>query len=626
MNPKKSTQEKEKEVKPVEKEAEKEKKKKKEKKEKNEDNKEAPKKVSGLKELLESNDDKKETKKSKKVKKPKEKKPKKEYALDFIMQLKDSKFANEDLLLSKEVLSHFEHFKKDNFEVKKMKSGELDKPSTKGKSKEELSKSGHKTKNKKEDSKAEEEFKKIFGEALKDKSVEEKINYYLDKINSDNYDFVRKEILELIKDSTEIQDKFVDAIIKTSISKAPFSEIYAKLCKNLDKDLPQKIGEDKKAISKMKINLIDKTRNLFNSEQFDDIDKDAHKYEKENKLKKNMIGITYFLIELIKLHIISKKVVPSCFQNLFSKYEKSKNDEILKNIYIEAILIFTEEFEKMILSQESKLGEKEVKEYTDNINENIKKLEKIRDEVNERYIKNKITNFIEKRKKNYEKTKFEIYLEKRIKQVPVSNSDNKFSQDVINDRIEKGLSDYINFVEKEGASDKYNWNDETFLIEKKGHGLDDILEAYFISCGNIAENDIKQAKNYIKELLEYYIGQNIGIDKKDLKNRLLKMFEIVRNDIPIINDAFSHAINIFLENELMKIIDLETLEEENNLSKEELIIMDKILKNVNDNSKDKRLKEEIARLKFVESNKDIFKWLFDDGKKKTKWFCFFKKK
>jgi hypothetical protein len=57
-----------------------------------------------------------------------------------------------------------------------------------------------------------------------------------------------------------------------------------------------------------------------------------------------MLGITHFLIELIKVHILTKKVVPSCLESLFTRYEKNKNDEILKSIYIETIIIFVEQF------------------------------------------------------------------------------------------------------------------------------------------------------------------------------------------------------------------------------------------------------------------------------------------
>ena len=611
-------------VKQVEKLEDKEKKPKKEKKAKKEEKAEkaekveVPEKKSKLKELLESKDDeKKETKKTKKPKKTKEPKQKKEYSLEFIMKLKDQKNANEELLLSKEVKEHFEKLKKD-IDIKKMKIVENEKTSNKEKSENKKEgKSDTKGKNKKEDNK-EEELKKVFELELKDKNNDEKLDYYLDKINPENYDFIRKEILEIIKDSQEMQDKFVDEVIKTSISKSPFCDIYAKLCKNLDKDLPKKgkdddkKGDSKKATSLMKTNLIDKTRLLFTTEKFGEENKDEHKYEKDNRLKKNMFGITHFLIELIKVHILSKKVVSSCFQSLFTRYEKNKDDEALKSIYIETILIFVEQFEKLIHSKENKMTEKEVEEYAEKVDEIIKKLEQIKDEVKERYLKHKIMKLIEKRKNDYQKTKFEIYLEERINRVPMTHEKDKFCQEVLNDRIEKGLDNYINFVEKEGGSDKYDWKDETFLIEKKGQGLDDILEAYFLSCGNTFEKDIKHTQNYIKELIEYYIGQKNEKEKTDLKDRLIKSFEIVKNDLPIINDIYSHTINMFIENEIMKLVDLDSIG--NELTKEEIVVMDKILKNLKEYSKDARILEDMAKLNFVSNNKDLFKWIFQNLK------------
>ena len=348
-----------------------------------------------MKELLESKDeDKKEKKAKNKGKKSKELKQKKEYPIDFILKLKEQKIFNEELLLSKEVKAHFEKFTKENVEIKKMKIEEKD--NKKG------GKDETKAKNKKEGKKEEEEIKKSFDEALKDKDADEKLKFYLDKINSDNYDFVKKEILDLIKDSQEMQDKFVDEVIKTSIKKSPFCEIYAKLCKVLDKDLSKKGNEDdkkgdhKKSKTLIKDNLIDKTRLLFTSEKFEESNnKDEHKYEKDNRLKKNMFGITHFLIELVKVHILSKKVIAPCFQSLISRYEKNKNDEALKITYIETLIIFIELFEKLIHSQGSKMNEKEVEEYSEKVEEMIKKLEQIKDEV----IKKKNNEFNRKKKK-----------------------------------------------------------------------------------------------------------------------------------------------------------------------------------------------------------------------------------
>ena len=132
-----------------------------------------------------------------------------------------------------------------------------------------------------------------------------------------------------------------------------------------------------------------------------------------------------------------------------------------------------------------------------------------------------------------------------------------------------------------------------------------------MSCGNIFEDDVKSTKNYIKELIEYYIGQKKENEKNDLKNRLIQIFDIVKNDIPIINEVYSHTLNMFLENKIMDIIDLDLISKEKELSKNELTVLDKIFKNLNEFSKQKSLKDELAKLTFVGKNKDLFKWLFE---------------
>ena len=83
---------------------------------------------------------------------------------------------------------------------------------------------------------------------------------------------------------------------------------------------------------------------------------------------------------------------------------------------------------------------------------------------------------------------------------------------------------------------------------------------------------------------------------------------MVRNDIPLMNDIYSNTINMFLENKIMELMDLEELG--NDLSKEEFGIMDKILKNLSQYSEGN--KEGLAKLNFVTNNKDSFKWLFEE--------------
>ena len=128
-----------------------------------------------------------------------------------------------------------------------------------------------------------------------------------------------------------------------------------------------------------------------------------------------------------------------------------------------------------------------------------------------------------------------------------------------------------------------------------------------MNCPNTFENDIKHTKNYIKELIEYYIGQKNEKEKTDLKNRLIKIFEIVKSDIPMINDIYCSTINMFLENKIMEIMDLEAIG--NELSNEYAII-NKTLKNLSQYSVGN--KEGLTKLNFVANNKDSFKYLFEE--------------
>ena len=130
------------------------------------------------------------------------------------------------------------------------------------------------------------------------------------------------------------------------------------------------------------------------------------------KLKNFVLGNVYFITELITIKILSKKIAPLCIKNLFERYENAKGDEKLKLINIQAIVIFTDQFGSLVHSQEKKINTEEAKAFKDNIDFIFQKLEKVKDEEGlPGHIKYSIINLIEKRKKNYQKSKLEKYRE-----------------------------------------------------------------------------------------------------------------------------------------------------------------------------------------------------------------------
>jgi hypothetical protein len=468
------------------------------------------------------------------------------YTFEYIMQFKDWKMSNQEDLLTKEVLDHFENFKEEEREGGggKKKKRDDGKPYYKSNQMSSKGINNFKTQNTKEapnstpaptqensmeqwarkdltkEIKAAEEFKQKLEETIKDDPIKRNLRGFLNMLTKDNYEETKAQILGVIKDNVDYQVKFLDVLFQKAVLERAYVELYAKLCKELDKELPQKNppkeskakdGDKKpKQNSVMRGKLLDKCREIFqikNNEKFDEYIKEKDPVERENKLKKFVLGNVYFITELIKIKILSKKIAPVCIKNLFERYENIKNDEKLRLINIEAIVIFTDQFGSLVHSQGKKIDSKDAKAFKDSIDEIFQKLDKIKDEPTlPGFIKYKIINLIEKRKNNYQKTKYEEYIIAKSKKEVEKEMENQdqITQDTVNDTMKKGLTDYRDFVEEEGSSEKYEWKETTYLYEKKGKGLDDILEGYISGCSFFIEKEsnVKYAKDYIKELID----------------------------------------------------------------------------------------------------------------------------
>ena len=228
----------------------------------------------------------------------------------------------------------------------------------------------------------------------------------LNKLTPDNYNVIKELILEIIKEDVQVQDKFIDVLFQKAVLEDVYVGLCSKLVKDLDKDLPQKTQrkeKNKKEYSEMRTHLIDKCRTFFkreNNEQFDEYIKEKDPEDRRNQLKKIFLGNVNFITELIKIKIISKKVGPDCLKNLYERYQKAEPDKTLRELFIEALIVFTENFGRIIYEQEKKITEKDKEEYQANINDIFKKLEIIKEEKGlAEYIKNSIMNLKEKKEK-----------------------------------------------------------------------------------------------------------------------------------------------------------------------------------------------------------------------------------
>ena len=588
------------------------------------------------------------------------------YTFEYIMQFQKWKISNEDELLTNVAKQHFEGFKeveKDEGKPKKRDNRDQKPPFFKPRStqpnyaqiqasKEEpiplnpsSSEGGMEQwarKDMTKEIKAAEEFKHKLEETIKDDPKKRDLRDFLNMLTKDNYDSIKKRIFDAIKDDVNDQIKFLDVLFQKAVSEQSYVEIYAKLCKDLDKDLPQKSinkeqknngkpgGKPQKPTSEMRKKLLDKCKEIFqieNNEKFDEYIKVKDPEERENKLKKFVLGNVYFITELIKNKILSKKIAPVCMKNLFKRYEDSKGDEKLKLIHIQAIVIFADQFGTLLHSQEKKIANDDAKSFKSSIDDIFEKLDKVKDEKNfPSFIKYRIINLIEKKKNNYQKSKLEEYRIAKSKKELEQELENQgqITQDNINDKIKKGLIEYKDFVEEEGTSEKYPWKETTHLYDEKKKPLDDILEGYIVNCGDFIEKEsnIKYAKNYIKELIDYYGDKIHKKEKKELKNRLFKLLDIVKDtaiDIPSIYDIYSYVIFIFLDNNIMEVNDLEEIIDEKNAIDEDYKIISDIFKKAYDYYKEENFREEVAKFNFVKNNSKLFEWLYkEDEEEKEK--------
>ena len=483
---------------------------------------------------------------------------------------------------------------------------------------------------------AAEEFKKrLEEETIKDDQIKRTLRDYLYKLTKENYENTKLEILKIIKDNVNYQEKFLDVLFeKILLFERDYFEIYAKLCKELHKELPQKIPnkevreekKNKKENSVMRAKLLDKCREIFHiryNEKFDEYIEEKDPIEREKKIKKMFLGNVCFITELIKIKILTKKIAPVCINNLFERYENIRNDIKLRLINLEAIIIFTDQFARLVYFKEKKMEPEEAKTYNDNIKEIIQKLDKIKDIPSlPGFIKYKIINLIETRKNNYQKPNDE-----KNKIVPLNEDVEKkyenyelIDQDTINKRMERDLINYRDFIEEKGSSEEFPWKETTYLYETKGINLDDILEGYILGCCNIIEEEsnLKYAKDFIKELIEYYESDISKEVKRDLKDRLFNLFELVGDyvfELPLLYDVYSYIIYIFLSNNIMEVKDLEGImsQEEDSLQKINDISI--ILKKIYYYYKEEAFKEELTTFEYVKKNQSLFEWVYNYDEK-----------
>ena len=470
--------------------------------------------------------------------------------------------------------------------------------------------------------------KKKFEEIGKKDTIKKELRELLNKMTKDNYDQIKIKILELIKDKIENQDKLIDIIFLKSLLEKSYVSLYAKLCKDLNKELPQKVDNEnnnKKRVKKslFREKLLDKCKEMVKYEEkniFEEYIKEDNEEERELKIKKIILGNALFITELINIKLLAKRAACDCINYLFKKYDEGKDNK-LKLLNIQTIIIFIDKFGSLIQNEKENKKEKNKKEKESNINfeekikETFDKLEKIKEDKNiPGHIKYSIINLIIKKENNYKQSQFEKFLiakskkelEEETKDIKMlkEQKEKEINQEDINKLIEKDLIEYKDIIETEGNSDKYSWNITTDLYDLKLKGFDSILEGYFISTADFIENkeNIKYAKNYIKELIEFYHEKMEENEKNHLLKKIIDLFEIVKDfsyETPDIYIIYEYVLQLFIENEIIKIKDFENMFEAKEKEEEDINIINTMFQNIFRNINKDKYENEFRNLKYI---------------------------
>jgi len=564
------------------------------------------------------------------------------FDFDYMISFENWEICQETKLLSEDFLKQLEDFK--IVELESIKTGGQ---GNKGKSK------GYKTKSKQSEKKNEpidlsnfgrkdiskeialaEEFKKKIDEEAKKDPIKFKITEHLNILTVDNYKTTSEDIYKIIEDSTENQEKFLDVLFNKSVNEKAFVKLYAKLCKDFDKKLPQrtdpkpdaktKSGAPKKPTSIMRSKLLDKCRQIFkieNNEKFDTYIKVQDPDERENKLKKFVLGNVNFIGELINIQILSKKIVFQCIDNLFARFNKENADKSLKMINLEAIVILLDNFGTLLKLKEDKMKEEDKKEFNEKVDSYLKKLE----EVNEKeqgivqYVKYKIINLIERSKNNWEKSKFEKSLEAKGKKDLEEEEDYErenerekatlkaYSQDEVTDQMGKDLINFKDHIfEDEGTPSNYSWSIVETIYNEHGNSVAEMIQGFLFSCLDFVQNEktLNLAKDYFTELIFYYKKSLSNKEKKEIIKKTVHLLKVARDnslDNLLILDVWGIILSnlirahIFSRDDLLEIGELE---------KEDLktifVIIAKIIK------EDPDAKIHYDKCKFVQKNKELY--------------------
>ena len=538
------------------------------------------------------------------------------YSFELLMKYENMEISNKTDLLSKDVLNHIDSFKIVVKYEQKFKNGQ------KGEmwAKKDFTK---------EEKVAEENKKKLNESDNKDKDIKE-LREIMNIMTKNNYDEQKDIILKIIKDDEKLQEQFIKKVLfKKAVMEMPFAELYSELAKFLNKKLPQKSKKSEKSSLFREI-LIDECKKVLKATNFDEYINEEDQQEKEMKIKKFYKGNMNLVIQLVKVKLQAKRVVEDSFEFLLKRY-KNEESKFFKTMLAETILLLIDKFGTFINTEKGKVKDEDTKKYNKKLDEFIKNLEEIKnDKALPGHIKFNIINLIEKRKNKYKESKFEkslrVYSKEELERELVKEDEKtevdtaeaeeeckEREQEEIIEKIKSDLTEYKECVEEEGDSKKFTWKTTTILYDVEFKSIEDITQGYLAASADFIEKEdnIKYAKDYIRELFNYYKEKMDDKEKDDLIKRVFSLYELVKDyayDTPKIYEIYSYLLFTFIENNIMEVKDIQDIFKDK--EGEDLKYLSGVLQNIYNYNKSDEFKSELKAIPFISKNKGEFEWVF----------------
>ena len=484
----------------------------------------------------------------------------KKYNLDFILSYKNNIYSSKDNLLNKEIINHFKDLLSYNKDYtndnKNLISNIYNTKYYLEMSKEHQSKNIIKY--------------KIINllNILTKKSYNDIFNKIADIILYQNNDKVNTSTRRLnsIKDIINNQQIFKYEIVQRGISENIYSSIYAKLCNDLDNKITTslaqkdiKINKEKKLkyiISEECINLLNKYKDVSKN-NFNKIKKESDEYY---TLKKNIIGYSSFIYELINKNLLKQQFGYNLIEQFFKIYNNKDINDLVRFLYLEACinLIYN-------LGKEVKNNEKYIQTLKNYINNNLSNIINNNENI-PNHLKYRIIKLINKNKKSWNNSF--SFKDNDSEKKEVSSIKRNIKNNENEKIIEEDLINYITYsteldsngqiIIKNNFDKSYNWKYIDELINEKNYGLQYFINNFIKICSYTIknENQLIISNDYIKNIIEYYANNLSNQDLDLVQREMIKTFfnidDFVNNNVYMVK-ILGNLLFVLIENKLYHI-------------------------------------------------------------------------